>query len=98
MNKNLCIYAAVVDIDRDRLLTPVDVDRWDGPTLAAAVRHVESDPRFNRHMRQLVHVAFRVATKMGLRYLEALAKHETSVSRDVTANLWERHLAPLFLG
>jgi len=91
-------YAAVVDIDRDKLPTPADVDRWDGPTLAAAVRHVESDPRFNRHMRQLVHVAFRVAAKMGSRYLEALAKHETSVSRNVTANLWERHLAPLLLG
>jgi len=91
-------YAAVVDIDRDRLPTPADVDRWDGPTLAAAIRHVKSDPRFNRNMMQLVHVAFRVAAKMGSRYLEALAKHEASVSRNVAANLWERHMAPLFLG
>jgi hypothetical protein len=65
---------------------------------AAAIRHVESDPRFNRHMRQLVHVAFRYAAKMGSRYLEELAKHEASVSRNVAANLWERHMAPLFLG
>jgi hypothetical protein len=89
-------YAAVVDIDRDRLPTPADVDRWDGPTLAGAIRHVKSDTRFNPHMRQLVHVAFRVAAKMGSRYLEALAKHEASVSRNVAANLWERHMAPLF--
>ena len=89
-------YAAVVDIERGRLPRPAEVDRWDGPTLAAAIRHVKSEPRFNPHMRQLVHVAFRVAAKMGSRYLEALAKNEASVSRNVTANLWERHLAPLF--
>jgi hypothetical protein len=89
-------YAAVVDIDRSRLPRPAEVDRWDGPTLAGAIRHVKSDPRFNPHMRQLVHVAFGVAAQMGSRYLEALTKHEASVSRNVTANLWERHFAPLF--
>lgn len=91
-------YTAVVDIDRGRLSTPADVDRWDGPTLAAAIRHVKSDRRFNPNMRQLVHVAYRVAARMGPRYLEALAKNEASISPNVTANLWERHLKPLFIG
>jgi hypothetical protein len=48
-------------------------------------------------MRQLVHVGFRVAAKMGDRYLDALDKHRASVSRNVTENLWERHLKPLFV-
>lgn len=91
-------YAAVVEIDRSRLPTPAEVDLWDGHALSASLRHVESDPRFNPNIRQLFHVAFRVAAKMGPRYLEALARHEASVSRNVTANLWERHLAPLFVG
>jgi tagaturonate epimerase len=39
-----------------------------------------------------------VAAKMGARYLDALAAHEASVSRNVTANLWERHMKPLFIG
>ncbi len=91
-------YAAVVDIDRNKLPTPADVDRWDGPALSAALRHVKSDPRFNPSMRQLFHVAFKVAAKMGSRYLEALAKHEASVSRNVTVNLWERHMKPLLVG
>ena len=91
-------YAAVIDIDRSRLPAPAEVERWDGAALSAALRHVKSDPRFNPSMRQLVHVAFRVAAKMGPRYLEALAKNEASVSRNVTANLWERHLAPLLVG
>jgi hypothetical protein len=91
-------YAAVIDIDRSRLPAPGEVDHWDGSALSAALRHVKSEPRFNPSMRQLVHVAFRVAAKMGPRYLEALERNEASVSRNVTANLWERHLAPLLAG
>jgi hypothetical protein len=90
-------YASVVDIDRAKLPKPAEVERWDGQALAAALRHVKAEPRFNPNMRQLVHVAFKVAAKMGPRYLEALSRHEASVSRNVTANLWERHLAPLFV-
>ena len=90
-------YAAVVDIDRAGLPSPSAVDAWDGPALAAALRHVPSDPRFRSGMRQLVHVGFKVAAAMGRRYLDALERHEAVVSRNVTANLWERHLAPLFL-
>lgn len=90
-------YVAVVDIDRDKLAVPDDVDRWDGAALAAALRHNQSDRRFNPSMRQLVHVGFPVAAGMGKRYLDALDQHKVSVSRNVTTNLWERHLAPLFL-
>lgn len=91
-------YAEVVDIDRKKLPSPAEVDRWEGPALVAALRHVQSDRRFDPGMRQLVHVAFRVAAAMGGRYIEALDRHEAAVSRNVTANLWERHLVPLFIG
>ena len=90
-------YATVVDIDRAKLPAPSEVDGWEGRALVGALRHVKSDKRFNPSMRQLVHVAFRVAAKMGPRYLDALAKHEAAVSRNVTQNLYERHLAPLFI-
>jgi hypothetical protein len=90
-------YVAVVDIDRKKLPAPAEVDKWDGPALLGALRHVQSDPRFNASMRQLVHVAFPVAAKMGDRYLTALDRNEEAVSRNVTANLWERHLLPLFV-
>ena len=90
-------YASVIDIDRSRLPSPEEVGCWDGQAVAAALRHVQSDPRFNPNMRQLVHVGFRVAAKMGKRYLDALDKHRESVSRNVTENLWERHLKPLFV-
>jgi hypothetical protein len=34
---------------------------------------------------------------MGDRYYGALKKYESDVARNVTTNLWERHIKPLFL-
>jgi hypothetical protein len=91
-------YTAVIDIDHSRLPTPDAVDKWESPALVAALRHVESDPRYNPSMRQLVHIGFAVVKKIGDRYYDVLARNEASVSRNVTMNLWERHLMPLFMG
>ena len=58
-------------------------------------------PEWQRRMlvrlRQLIHVGFKVAAKMGDRYLKLLQECESSVSRNVTTNLFERHIKPLFL-
>jgi len=89
-------YAAVIDIDRTRLPTAKEVASWDGPRLAAAIRHVPSDPGFNPHIRQLLHVSFKVAAKAGRRYTDLLVAHRGIVGRQVTENLSERHLRPLF--
>jgi hypothetical protein len=45
----------------------------------------------------LLHVGFKVAAKMGGRYLEQLDRCAATISRNVTANLFERHIQPLFL-
>jgi hypothetical protein len=90
-------YVEVIDIDREKLPSPDEVDQWEGPALVAALRHVQADRRFNPGMRQLVHVAFSVVASMGDRYFKALDRHKAVVSRNVTANLWERHLIPLFI-
>jgi hypothetical protein len=42
-------------------------------------------------------VAFKLAAKKGTRYLDLLKTNEEIVGRNVTTNLYERHLAPLFL-
>ena len=56
-----------------------------------------SCPEFNPHLRQLLHVGYKVAAKMGNRYLDLLEQCEESIAKNVTANLYERHLCPLFL-
>ena len=65
--------------------------------LARSLRHDPACREFNPHLRQLLHVAFKIAAKQGERYTKMLAECEEAVSRNVTGNLFERHLKPLFL-
>jgi hypothetical protein len=90
-------YATVIDIDRAKLPTAAEAAGWTGPEFAAAIRHVPTNPAFNPHMRQLFHVSFKVAAKHGSRYLDLLVANREIVARQVTENIFERHLAPLFL-
>lgn len=90
-------YATVIDIDKRKLPSPAEVDGWTSEQLVRALRHQQEDPLFNPNLRQLLHVAFKIAARMGSRYLEALAEHEVSVARNVTLNLFERHIKPLFI-
>ena len=89
-------YAAVIDIDRARLPSVTEVESWDGPRRAAAIRHVPARPEFNPHVRQLLHVSFKVAAKQGGRYTDLLDANRDVVARQVTENILERHLRPLF--
>ncbi|HSQ54229.1 MAG TPA: tagaturonate epimerase family protein [Gemmata sp.] len=91
-------YAAVIDIDAGKLPTAEVVNDWTAEQFVAALRHDPTNPAFNPSLRQLVHVGFKIAAQMGERYLEMLKKCEAAVSRNVTANLFERHLKPLFVG
>jgi hypothetical protein len=59
---------------------------------------VPSELDFNPHVRQLVHVSFKVAAKHGTRYTNLLDKHRDIVAQQVTRNLFDRHLRPLFVG
>lgn len=89
-------YAAVIDIDPSRLPSPDSVRAWTSEQFTSALRHDQSNPAFNPDLRQLLHVGYKIAAAMGPRYLEAVAGREACVSRNVTANLFERHIRPLF--
>lgn len=91
-------YATVIDIDRAQLPSAAEVESWSGDRFARTLRHDQSEPLFNPSFRQLLHVAFKLAAKKGQRYLDLLKANEEVVARNVTANLFERHLKPLFLG
>jgi hypothetical protein len=91
-------YATVIDIDDSKLPTAAEVNVWTGKQYAAALRHDQSNLAYNPSFRQLLHVGFKIAAKLGPRYLEALEANEDVVAKNVTANLWERHIKPVFLG
>jgi hypothetical protein len=90
-------YAAVIDIDYAKLPSPDEVLHWSSSQYTSALRHRQSDPEFNPNVRQLLHVGFKVAARMGDRYLKMLEQCEESISRNVTQNLFDRHIKPLFL-
>jgi len=90
-------YAAVLDLDRARVPSVEVVAGWDGETFARALRHEPSCPLYNPHLRQLLHVAYKVAAEMGPRFLDALDRHEAVIARNVTENIFARHVAPVFL-
>jgi hypothetical protein len=46
----------------------------------------------------LLHVGFKVAAKMGRRYLDLFEANEPVIAKNVTENLYNRHIAPVFLG
>lgn len=91
-------YAAVIDIDQSKLPAARTVNGWDSALFVSALRHDRKNPLFNPSFRQLLHVSFKVAAKKGDRYLEALKKHEAVIAKNVTENLFERHLKPLLFG
>jgi hypothetical protein len=90
-------YAAVIDIDPNKLPSPQVVQGWTSQQFVAALRHDPSCPQFNPHVRQLIHVGYKIAAQMGQRYLDMLVACEPAIARNVTENLYQRHLKPLFL-
>jgi hypothetical protein len=91
-------YATVIDIDPAKLPAAEVVAGWTSAQFTGALRHDQKNPAFNPHFRQLLHVGFKIAAKQGDRYLKMLDVCEPAISRNVTLNLFERHLKPLFLG
>jgi hypothetical protein len=91
-------YETVINIDRSKLPDPQKVRSWGSDDYACALRHNQADRRYNLHFRQLLHVGYKVAAEMGDRYLQMLVKNREIIGRNVTENLLERHLKPLFLG
>jgi hypothetical protein len=90
-------YATVIDIDPAKLPSDETVNTWTAAQFVGALRHDQSNPAFNPSFRQLLHVGFKVAAQLGDRYLNMLRACESAVSRNVTTNLYDRHLKPLFI-
>lgn len=97
LNELCAPYATVIDIDAKKLPSKETVNGWTSGQFVAALRHDPKNTSYNPHLRQLLHVGYKIAAKMGDRYLNALKEHETYVSKNVTENLYERHLKPLFV-
>jgi len=91
-------YATVIDIHPDNLPAPQTVNGWGSTQFTSALRHIPGAVTYNNSFRQLLHVSFKIAAQMGTRYLDLLEAHQDVISKNVTENLFDRHIAPVFLG
>jgi hypothetical protein len=91
-------YATVIDIDPAKLPSPEEVRGWSSEQYTSALRHVPGAAAYNSSFRQLLHVGFKIAAKMGRRYLNLLQANESVIAKNATENLYARHIAPVFLG
>ena len=89
-------YADVIDIDGSKLPTIEEVNSWNSEKYQNTLRHIPGHPDYNANFRQLIHVAYAVASELGKEYTGLLEKYEDIVGGCVEENIYERHLKRLF--
>ena len=90
-------YASVIDIDEDNLPAVDEVNGWSSEEFVNALRHEQNCDKYNRDFRQLLHVAYKIAAQLGSDYIDMLDKYEDVVAKNVTENIYERHIKPIFI-
>jgi hypothetical protein len=90
-------YATVIDIDPSRLPSKDTVAGWSSAEFAEALRHDQTNRRYNPHFRQLIHVAYKIAAEYQNVYVQMIKANEEIVGKQVTENLWERHIRRIFV-
>lgn len=89
-------YADVIDIVTDALPSGEEAMKWDSNKFAASIRHIPGNPDYNPNMRQLIHVAYKMAAIRMDEYYKLLDKHEDIVGSCVYENMYDRHIKRLF--
>jgi hypothetical protein len=96
-SEELCApYADVIEIDNSQLPTIEEVNAWSSEKFANTLRHIPGHADYNPNFRQLIHVAYKVASEMGDTYTGMLEKYADIIGNCVEENIYERHLKRLF--
>jgi len=95
--EELCApYADVIDINISSLPSKSDILKWDNKKFAASLRHVPGNKDYNPNMRQLIHVAYKLAAHKMEEYYKLLEANEKTVGQCVYENTYNRHICRLF--
>jgi len=89
-------YADVIDIDIKSLPPAGEVSRWNSKKFAGSLRHIPGNPEYNPNMRQLIHVAYKLAAQKTDTFFRLLEEHKQVVGRCVYENIYNRHICRLF--
>ncbi len=90
-------YATVLDIDFKRLQNPAEVDTWSSDEFVNSLRHVQTEKLYNPNFRQLLHVGYKIAAEKGVDFINALEQYSDFIAPNVTDNIYNRHILPLFI-
>jgi hypothetical protein len=95
--EELCApYADVIDIKVSSLPSKQQVYEWNSDKFSDSLTHTPGSPDYNPDMRQLIHVAYKLAAIRKNDYFRLLAKNEQTVSKCVYENIYNRHICRLF--
>ena len=95
--EELCApYSDVIDIDVNSLPPGDEVAGWNSHKFSASLRHITGNSEYNPNMRQLIHVAYKLAALKIDIYSRLLEEHSEVVGGCVFENIYNRHIQKLF--
>ena len=89
-------YADVIDINVSSLPPGDIVSEWSAEELADTLRHDQGSWRYNSNVRQLIHVAYKLAADKKDEFYTLLDTNEEIISGCVYENIYDRHICRLF--
>ena len=95
--EELCApYADVIDIKVSSLPSKQEVSLWNGERFSGSLKHEPGNYCYNPCMRQLIHVAYKLAGLQIKTFYRLLEANEKIVSNCVYDNIYNRHICRLF--
>jgi len=89
-------YADVIEISSGTLPSIAEVSRWSSRRFSDALKHIPDNAGYNQDMRQLMHVAYKLAAERKDEYFNLLELHENKIAECVYENIYNRHISALF--
>jgi hypothetical protein len=89
-------YADVIDIDISVLPSADEVSVWNSSKFAGTLRHKPGNSDYNPAMRQLIHVAYKLAAQQMDDFFRLLDENQDVVAQCVFENIYNRHICRLF--
>jgi len=89
-------YSSVIDIKISSLPSQKEISDWTNKKFADSLRHIQGNKDYNPTMRQLIHVAYKIAAQRMDEFNVLLESNEKTISEGVYENIYKRHICRLF--
>ncbi|MEL7118989.1 MAG: hypothetical protein AAFO07_06095, partial [Bacteroidota bacterium] len=91
-------YSTVVCINKDNLPSRTELMTWSAEDFVHSLTHYQRyNGHFNPDLRQLLHTSYKLAAESRDIFIPALKKHAELIGDNITDNILNRHIKPIFL-